>query len=96
MIVFAIFAVLLCLSACSRGGDDPIEPTPKPEVTKSEITIDSNIITNGLSFLSYKGEQSISFSTNENWTLNIANTTSGVTWCTVSATSGAKGNAKYI
>ena len=93
MIVFAIFAVLLCLSACSRGGDDPIEPTPKPEVTKSEITIDSNIITNGLSFLSYKGEQSISFSTNENWTLNIANTTSGVTWCTVSATSGAKGNA---
>ena len=93
MIGCAIFAILLCLSACSGGGDDPIEPTPKPEVTKSEITIDSNIINNGLSFSNAKGEQSISFSTNENWTLSVASTTSGATWCSASATSGSKGNA---
>ena len=93
MIGCAIFAILLCLSACSGGGDDPIEPTPKPEVTKSEITIDSNIINNGLSFSNAKGEQSISFSTNENWTLSVASTTGGATWCTASATNGSKGNA---
>ena len=93
MIGCAIFAILLCLSACSGGGDDPIEPTPKPEVTKSEITIDSNIINNGLSFSNAKGEQSISFSTNEDWTLSVASTTSGATWCTASVTNGSKGNA---
>ena len=93
MIGCAIFAILLCLSACSGGGDDPIEPSPKPEVTKSEINIDSNIINNGLSFSNAKGEQSISFSTNENWTLCVASTRSGATWCTASATSGSKGSA---
>lgn len=90
---FALTAILLCLYACSSGGDDPIEPTPQPEVIKSEITIDSSIISNGLSFANDGGEQSISFSTNENWTLSIANTTSGTTWCTASATSGTKGSA---
>lgn len=90
---FALFAILMCLSACSSGGDDPIEPTPKPEVTKSEITIDSSIISNGLSFSNVGGDQSISFTTNENWTLTVASTTSGTTWCTASVTSGTKGSA---
>lgn len=90
---FTLCAILLCLSACSNGGDDPIEPTPKPEVIKSEITIDSNIISNGLSFSNVAGDQSISFTTNENWTLSVASTTSGATWCTASATSGSKGTA---
>lgn len=35
---FTLFAILLCLSACSSGGDDPIEPTPKPEVTNVSST----------------------------------------------------------
>ena len=90
---FALFAILMCLSACSSGGDDPIEPTPKPEVTKSEITIDSSIFSNGLSFSNVGGDQSISFTTNENWTLSVASTTSGTTWCTASVTSGTKGSA---
>lgn len=91
----ALFAILMCTSfiACSEEGDDPIGPTPTPEVPKSEITIDANLITNGLSFSSEQGEQSISFSTNEDWTVNVANTTSGATWCTASATSGTKGSA---
>ena len=93
IIGLALVAILICLSACSGGGDDPIEPTPQPEIIKSEITIDSNILTNGLSFTSEKGEQSISFSTNESWTLSVASTTSGATWCTASATSGSKGAA---
>ena len=93
IIGLALVVILICLTACSGGEDDPIEPTPQPEVIKSEITIDSSILTNGLSFTSEKGEQSISFSTNETWTLSIASTTSGATWCTASATSGAKGTA---
>ena len=93
IIGFALVATLLCLSACSGGGDDPVDPTPKPEVVKSEITIDSSIISNGLSFTNEQGEQSISFTTNESWTLSVANTTSGATWCTASATSGTKGSA---
>lgn len=89
---FVLFTTLLCLSACSSGSDNPIEPTPKPEIVKSEITIDSSLISNGLSFTNAGGDQSISFTTNENWTLNIANTTSGATWCTASTSSGTKGS----
>ena len=92
LIGLALFTILMCLSACSSGGDDPIELTPKPEVPKSEITIDSSIISNGLSFSDAENEQTISFTTNENWTLSVAATTSGGTWCTPSTTNGIKGN----
>lgn len=87
--------MMVCiLASCSDGGsENPIEPTPKPEEVKTEITIDSSIISNGLSFSAAGGEQSISFSVNANWTLSIASTTSGTTWCKASATSGSKGTA---
>lgn len=90
-----MLAMLTCIFAsCSSGGnDDPINPTPKPEEVKAEITIDSSIVTNGLSFDVASGEQSVSFSTNTNWTLSVASTTSGATWCKASATSGSKGSA---
>lgn len=93
-IATALLAILLGLSGCGEI-ETPVEPTPdpKPEEVKSEITIDADIITNGLSYTSAKGEKSISFTTNEDWTLSIAATPSGDTWCTASATSGAKGNA---
>ena len=84
-------ATLLFLSACEKE-DTPKEPA-KPEEVKSEISIDANIITNGLSFSNNAGEQSISFTTNENWTLSVAATASGEVWCTASSTSGAKGSA---
>ena len=86
---------MVCVFAsCSDGGsEDPVNPTPKPEEVKTEITIDSSIISNGLSFDTATGEQSVSFSVNANWTLSIASTTSGATWCKASATSGSKGSA---
>ncbi len=89
-----LLAISLCLSACGEI-ENPIEPTPdpKPEEVKSEITIDADITTNGLSFTSDKGEKSISFTTNEDWTLSIAATPSGDAWCSASTTSGTKGNA---
>ena len=90
-----MLAMLVCIFAsCSDGGsDNPVNPTPKPEDVKTEITIDSSIISNGLSFDAATGEQSVSFSVNANWTLSIASTTSGATWCKASATNGSKGSA---
>ena len=97
--VLFMLAMLTCIFAsCSDGGsDEPVNPSPKPEEVKAEITIDSDIISNGLSFGVVAGEQSVSFSVNTNWTLSIASTTSGATWCKASATSGSKGtvNVKF-
>ena len=91
---FALWAISFGLLGCGEI-ENPNEPTPdpKPEEVKSEITIDADIITNGLSFTSATGEKSISFTTNEDWTLSIAATPSGDAWCSASTTSGAKGNA---
>ena len=91
---FALVAILLCLSACSKGGDDdPISPTPKPEVNNPTITLDSSIQASGLSFDTSASEKSISFTTTSDWTLSIAETRSGTEWCTASPTSGGKGTA---
>ena len=94
----AIFmlAILTCFwASCSDGGsEDPVNPTPKPEeVVTPEITISSDILTNGLTFNTTQGEKSVSFSTNVDWTLSIASTTGGSSWCKASATSGSKGSA---
>ena len=93
--VWLMLAMIVCvLASCSDGGsDNPVEPTPKPEEVKTEITIDSGIVSNGLSFGVEGSEQSVSFSVNVNWTLSVASTTSGATWCKASATSGSKGGA---
>ena len=93
--VWFMLAMMVCiLASCSDGGsDNPVEPTPKPEEIKTEITIDSGIVSNGLSFGVEGGGQSVSFSVNANWTLSVASTTSGATWCKASATSGSKGAA---
>ena len=88
-----MLAILLSLSACSGGGDDPVDPAPKPEVSKSEITMDATLVSNGLSFGSTEGDQTVSFTASENWTLSVASTLSGATWCKASATSGSKGTA---
>ena len=90
-----MLAMLTCiLASCSDGGsDNPVDPTPKPEEVKAEITLDSNIVSNGLSFGVVSGEQTVSFSVNTNWTLSVASTTSGATWCKASSTSGSKGTA---
>ena len=90
-----MLAMLTCIFAsCSDGGsDDPVNPTPKPEEVKAEITLDSTIESNGLSFGASAGDNSVSFTTNTNWTLTVSSTTSGTTWCTASATGGSKGTA---
>lgn len=87
-----MLAMLVCIFAgCSDGGNEGLEPTPKPDVVTPEITIDSSILTNGLSFDTAGGDKSVSFSTNVNWSLSVASTTGGTTWCQASVTSGTKG-----
>ena len=91
------FMIAMCvctLASCSDGGsENPTDPPQKPEVVTPEITISSDILTNGLAFDAKQGEKSISFSTNVDWTLSIASTAGGSTWCKASATNGSKGSA---
>ena len=75
-------------ASCSDGSNDI--PTPEE---KASITIDSSIITNGLTFEAAGGEKTVSFSVNKAWTLSVAATTGGSSWCTASATSGGEGDA---
>ena len=80
------------LVGCSGGGDDI--PTPEPTPSEpSTITMPSSITSNGVAFTSQAGENSVSFTTNTNWTLSIAEARNGVSWCTPSATSGSKGSS---
>ena len=81
--------VSINFAACSDGNEqDDLSPDKNPT-----ITIDSSIITNGLAFAAEGSIKSVSFTTNTDWTLNIASTTGGSTWCTASVTSGKKGEA---
>lgn len=90
-ITIIIILTSVTFTACKDGNsNEPVNPTPNETPT---ITIDSSIITNGLVFAAEGNEKSITFTTNTNWTLNIAPTTSGSTWCTASATNGNKGEA---
>lgn len=86
-ILFLLAGLLYLFVSCSdEGSDNPGEPTPEE---KASITLNST----GLTFSAQGGEQSITFTTNMDWTLSVASTTSGATWCTASTTSGSKGNA---
>lgn len=93
IVIFTLITILISLSACSSGGDDSIEPSTPPEVIKPEITIDTDIISSGLSFNETKSENTLTFTTNTDWSLSIAETRSGTSWCTASPTSGGKGTA---
>ena len=89
--VFLLAGLLCMFASCSGGGNENPEtptPTPTPEETAS-ITLDATSVT----FDAAGGEKSFTFSTNKDWTLSVASTTSGTTWCTASATSGTKGDA---
>lgn len=85
-----LFTVVMCfhIIACGSDNESDIIPDEKPT-----ITIDSDIITNGISFAAEGEEKFISFVTNTDWILNIANTTGGSTWCTASIKKGNKGEA---
>ena len=84
---FALLLNIICFSACS--GDASIDA----DVESEGIKIDSELAINGLYFLTEKGEKTITFSTNDNWTLSIEDVSRSVSWCKPSAVSGGKGTA---
>lgn len=91
--VFFLFAMVACFFAGCSEGDEPVAPNKNPEVNTPAITLDSSIQTSGLSFDTSTSEKSINFTTTSDWTLSIAETRSGTSWCTASPTSGGKGTA---
>ena len=88
---FGLLTLLLCHVACSKSNEsEEPTPTPTPPPSAPTITIDNTLITNGLSFTDGASEKSITFTTDADWTLSVAETRA-VDWCTPSATSGVKG-----
>lgn len=88
-LVLITMLVSINFAACSDGNEqDDLDPDKN-----STITIDLSIITNGLAFAAEGSIKSVSFTTNTDWTLNIASTTGGSIWCMASVVSGKKGEA---
>lgn len=82
---YVCLAVLVTciLTACS---EDEVAPEILPG-SGSEIYFNDAI-----NFSSDGGTSFLSFSTNKDWTISIANTANGTRWCTVSQTSGQAGD----
>lgn len=79
-----IVAIISCVifSDCSS---DPIVP---------EITVEmgnENYFTKNMDFDSSVGEKTFSFNSNVDWTIDVAATRNGTTWCTVTPNSGKAG-----
>ena len=95
--LFLLTGLMCMLVSCGGGEDSPNEPTPTPNPTPNEptasITMNTNIPSGGLAFDVNGGEKSVSFTTNKDWTVTVAATTGGTTWCTASPASGSQGDA---
>ena len=77
------------VAACSDGGEDVVEPDPKPTPSKPAITLDvssSDFTTDG-------GSNTISFTTAAPWTAEVLNSRADA-WCSVSPTDGPAGDAE--
>ena len=92
-IMFLLAGLLFTFASCSDGGSDSPEPSTPTTPSTPEETATITLDTSSLTFDAAGGEKSVSFTTNKDWTLSVASTTSGSTWCTASATSGIKGDA---
>ena len=95
--LFLLTGLMCMLVSCGGGEDSPNEPTPTPNPTPNEptasITMNTTIPSGGLAFDVNGGEKSVSFTTNKDWTVTVAATTGGATWCTASPASGSQGDA---
>ncbi|MBR0041641.1 MAG: BACON domain-containing protein, partial [Bacteroides sp.] len=93
--LFLLTGLMFMLASCGGGEDDNTDPTPtpKPNEPAASITMSTNIPSGGLAFDVNGGEKSVSFTTNKDWTVTVAATTGGTTWCTASPASGSQGDA---
>ena len=87
---FRLLTVILLAVMCAgfiSCGDDELNEEPQ------EPIIDEITISNGsFDFEVIGGEQTLSLSTNRDWTITIANTANGENWCTVTPLNGKAGD----
>lgn len=79
-------ALIYCFSTCSKEKEEMSSSKP-------EITIESDIVTNGFIFSSKENQETISFTTNNSWILEISTSSDDASWCTASVTQGHKGDS---
>lgn len=86
------YVCLALLVACALTGCSE----KKEEIDDLQESLDKTVIdvTSGdmMNFESGAGGYSLEFFTNTDWTVNVASTINGSSWCTVSQTSGQAGN----
>lgn len=85
LIGMALLAVVMCVnfaSCSSDGNEEPVDP-PKSSIEGFNQT--------GMNFTEKAGEQAFSFTANAAWTVRIASTNGGNTWCMASPTQGNAG-----
>lgn len=90
MKTFRLLAASLLIAVCagfSSCGDDELEKEPLDPVGRDEITISSA----SFDFEANGGEKTLSFSTNRDWTITVANTANGKNWCTATPLNGKAG-----
>ena len=87
---FRLLTVILLAVMCAgfiSCGNDELKEEPQEPIT-DEITISNS----SFDFETTGGEQTLSLSTNRDWTITIANTANGENWCTVTPLNGKAGN----
>lgn len=90
MKIFRLLTALLLIAVCAglgSCGDDELDTKPLEPVI-DEITISDT----SFDFEANGGEETLSFSTNRDWTVSLANTANGENWCTVTPLNGKAGD----
>ena len=81
----AILLDIMCAGFISCG-DDELKEEPQ-EPIKDELTLSNS----SFAFEAIGGEQTLSLSTNRDWTITVANTANSENWCTVTPLNGKAG-----
>lgn len=84
-LLIAILLAVMCVGVISCG-DDELKEEPQ-EPIKDELTISNT----SFIFEAIGGEQTLSLSTNRDWTITVANTANGENWCTATPLNGKAG-----
>lgn len=91
LLSFLPIIMMVVVIACTKGGEEPEDPTPAPKPTPSVPTI--TLDTSTSNFTTDGGSNTITFTSSDPWTANVVNTRAD-NWCTISPTSGGAGSAK--
>lgn len=82
----AVLLIIMLYTNFSACSNDPIVPEVTVEMGNEDYFVKN------MDFDSSAGEKTFSFHSNVEWTVSVAPTMNGETWCTVAPNSGKKGN----